>query len=101
MIAATTRRIAESVTLTAGRPVRMPFRITGATARLAVTSTLVEIHSPGRTGSSGERWTVDLTLNRSGSKQPADTYGSPRGVSLGLMDRAASAGPLPDGRDAW
>lgn len=100
VVAATARRIAESVTLTDGRPVRMPFRITGATARLAVTSTLVQLHSAGRTGDLGEHWNVDLTLNTPGSRQPPDTYGEPGGISLGVLDRPAAAGVLPDGRDA-
>ncbi|MEU8263173.1 hypothetical protein AB0C02_21400 [Micromonospora sp. NPDC048999] len=59
--AAVARRVAESVTLTDGEVVRMPFRLKGNLADMTVAQTLVSINdTPG--GMYGEAWsaTVDL-----------------------------------------
>jgi hypothetical protein len=93
------RRVAESVSLGARERVRMPFRLTGATARLAVTGTRVETFPEGWTGSYGERWSASLDLDRPGSPRPGPEDHAPRGIRVDVLDRPAAAGGLPDGRD--
>jgi hypothetical protein len=60
--AAVARRVAESMSLSAGEPVRMPFRIDGPLARMRVAGTTVHVQKPGTTGRLGERWSASLDL---------------------------------------
>jgi len=62
--AAVARRVAESVTLTAGEPVRLPFTVSGALSSQRVARTLVSIDDPApdAVGDARMRWSADLEL---------------------------------------
>jgi hypothetical protein len=60
--AAVARKVAESVSLTSGEPVRMPFTISGKIGSMHPARTLVDIYENGATGLNGERWFASIEL---------------------------------------
>lgn len=93
------RRVAESVSLGAREPVRMPFRLTGATAGLELTGTSVSTNPANWTGSYGEHWSASVTLDRPGAARPDPDDYQPHGLTIDVLDRTAAEGPLPNGKD--
>jgi hypothetical protein len=74
--AAVTRRVAESVSLTTGTPVRLPFTVHHELAGLRVTGTGASVQRPGRVDPvQGTRWTADLDL----------VDGAGRTISVGVL----------------
>jgi hypothetical protein len=85
--AALVRRVAESVSLSAAEPVRLPFRLTGKTARLRPVRVLTSQSVDGR-----QPWSVNVLL----SDRPREwrTLGD-EAVTLDVDQLPASGGRLP------
>ena len=82
---AVARRVAESVSLTAGEPVRLPFTLTGAPAAMKAARTRVDIYQSGSTGINGERWSASIDLVTSDSD--LQNSGDPSRLSIETMQR--------------
>lgn len=66
-VTAIVRRIAESVSLTAGEPLRLPFGLDGSLATMRVAQTIVAIYNAG---TPGQEWSAVAQLT-GGSAEPA------------------------------
>ena len=73
--------------------------LTGGTARLVPTRTLVEVRRTGR-GSWGDRWSASITLDDAPVPAGADLDQSRRGVTVGVLDQPGGAADSPAGRES-
>lgn len=73
--AAVARKVAESVTLTAGEPVRLPFTVTGRTAQLVAVRTMVRFDPDGLT------WHAELELAQDARDTPDYRGSAPVSIS--------------------
>ncbi len=105
--AAIARRVAESVSLTDGEAVRMPFALKGKLADMTVAQTLVSINNtPGRFG---ETWSANVDLVPTGTAVKK-TYG-PQGLAVealfipgdpsGRIERDEPPNTTVNGHPAW
>ncbi len=79
------RRVAESVSLSAAEPVRLPFRLEGRLATLRTGATSVSLH-PERPGDFGERWDASIYLVDD-EKEMAKPHLERRVVAVGAMQK--------------
>jgi hypothetical protein len=85
------RKVAESVSLTAGEPVRLPFKLDGRLARLHPARSFVRVYEPGTTGILGERWNASIDLVDKVSDLQESQPGLLRSVSVDVTQRPDDA----------
>jgi hypothetical protein len=97
---AVTRRVAESVSLTAGEPVRLPFTLSGASAAMKAAATSVTIYHAGTTGDQGERWSASINLV-AGTGDLSIEVVRPNDPSGHIEGDKAAPNTTVDGHPAW
>jgi hypothetical protein len=95
--AAVVRRVAESVALMEGEPVRLPFTLSGALGSAPVERTLAIVYHPGRTGPRGEAWVASATL---AGGPTVEVFYKPADPS-GRIERDSPANTTVGGQPAW
>jgi hypothetical protein len=95
--AAVARAVAESVTLTEGDPVRLPFTVSGALASAPVERTLAIVYHAGHTGPRGEAWVASATYT---GGLTVEVFFSPADPS-GRIDKDSPANTTVGGQPAW